>query len=175
MKTRLISILLLLPLMVNAQVFSKEAFEYGNKKWAMGILVGGLGIFEEKSRVIYGLNLTIKGFYVDFLLKGSSHKSDVRVDKWKESSGTVFHAGYQLPLTKVVRIIPIVGYYTLGKTTTDGYDWEVTNNGISNKTYTSTDSKGIDYGGILVLNSKHVNFYGACTKHSLYGGIAFQF
>ena len=172
---KLLLLLLLFPFKVDAQIFSKEAFEYANKKWAIGILGGGLGVFDDKTRGVFGLNLTIKGVYIDFLGKGSSHKSDVRVDKWKESTGTVFHAGYQLPVTKAFRIIPIVGYYTLSRTTTDGYDWKATSSGISNKTSTSVDSKGLDYGGILVLNIKHVNIYGACSSHALYGGVAFQF
>lgn len=158
-----------------AQIFSKEAFHAANGKWAIGIVGGGLGIFEDKARGVFGLNLTIKGVYVDFMGKGSSHKSDVKVDKWKESSGTVFHVGYQLPVTKGFRLIPLIGYYTLGSVTTDGYDWKATSSGISNKTSNSIDSKGLDYGGSLVFNTKHVNFYAAGTKHTLYGGIAYQF
>ena len=167
--------LLLMPLIAKSQVFSKEAFEYANQTWSIGIMGGGIGIFDDKTRGGFGLNLTIKGIYLDFLGKGSSHKSDTKVDKWKESSGTVFHVGYQLPVTKSFRVIPVIGYYTLGSTTTDGYDWKVTSSGISNKTSTSIDSRGVDYGGILVLNSRHVNFYGACTTHALYGGVAYQF
>ena len=165
---------LFISITMSAQILSKDAFE-ANKKWSIGILAGAHGVFDDKARGVFGLNLTIKGIYLDFLGKGSSHKSDVRVDKWKESSGTVFHLGYQIPLTRALRIIPIVGYYTLGKITTDGYDWKVTSSGISNKTYTSVDSRGVDYGGILVINIKHVNIYAAGTAHTLYGGVAYQF
>lgn len=175
MKKTIVLGLLLMPLMAKAQIFSKEAFEYANQKWAIGAMGGGLGVFDDKAIGVFGLNLTVKGVYADFLGKWSSHKSDVRVGKWKESSGTAFHLGYQLPVTKTFRVIPVVGYYTLGNTTTDGYDWTVTSTGISNKTSTSVDTKGIDYGGVLVLNSKHVNFYAACTRHALYGGVAYQF
>ena len=174
-KITLVFGLLLVPLMAKSQIFSKEAFEYANQKWAIGAMGGGLGIFDDKTRGVFGLNLTIKGVYVDFLGKWSSHKSDVRVDTWKESSGTVFHLGYQLPVTKTFRVIPVIGYYTLGSTTTDGHDWTATSSGISNKTSTSVDTKGVDYGGVLVFNLKHVNFYGACTRHVLYGGVAYQF
>ena len=158
-----------------AQILSKEAFETANAKWSIGIIGGGLGIFDGSARGVFGLNLTVKGFYIDLMGKGSTHKSDVRVDKWTESSGTVFHAGYQLPITKGFRLIPVIGYYTLGNTMTDGYDWKVTSGGISNKTSTSVDSKGLDYGGLMVINSKHVNFYIAGTRYTLYGGVAYQF
>ena len=160
---------------VSAQIFSKEAFKTANGKWAIGIVGGGMGIFDDKARVVFGLNLTIKGVYLDIMGKGSSPKSEVRVDKWSESSGTVFHVGYQLPVTKGFRLIPIVGYYTLGKVTTDGYDWKATSSGISNKTSNSIDSKGLDYGGVLVFNIKHINFYAAGTRQTLYGGVAYQF
>lgn len=175
MKKLILLLFLCLPMLSEAKIFSKDAFQTANGKWSIGILGGGLGIFEGKGRGVFGMNLTIKGIYGDFLGKGSSHKSDIEVKKWSESSGTVFHVGYQFPVTKTLRIIPIVGYYTLGRTITDGYNWSVSKTGISNKTSTSVDSKGVDYGGVLVLNTKHVNFYGACSKHTLYGGIAYQF
>lgn len=175
MKKILIYVLFMMPLMVHAQVFSKDVFQYANKSWAIGFAGGALGVFDEKTTGVFGLNLTIKGFYIDFLGNGSSHVSDVKVDKWKENSGYLFHFGYQIPITKSFRIIPVVGYYTQGTTTTDGYDWKVTSSGIRNKTYTDIDSRGFDSGGIIVLNVKHVNFYGVCTMHSIYGAIAYQF
>lgn len=171
----LLAFLLFMPLAANARAFSQEAFQAANGSWSVGILGGGLGLFDDEARGVFGLNLTIKGFYVDFMGKGSSHKNDVRVDKWKESSGTVFHTGYQIPVTANFRIIPVVGYYTLGTVSTDGYDWKVTSSGISNKTSTSIDSKGVDYGGVLVINSRRVNFYAGCTRYTLYGGVALQF
>lgn len=175
MKKFVFFLLISIPIAVQAKIFSKETFQTANGKWSIGILGGGLGIFENKGRGVFGMNLTIKGVYVDVLGKGSTHTSDVEVKKWSESSGTAFHAGYQFPVTKSFRIIPIAGYYTLGRTTTDGYNWTVSKSGISNKTSTSIESRGFDYGGILVFNTKHVNFYGACSKHTLYGGIAYQF
>lgn len=175
MKYLLVLVSFIYTMNASAQIFSKEAFETANGKWAIGFIGGALGVFDDKARGAFGLNITIKGVYADFLWKGSSHKSDVKVDKWKESSGTAVHIGYQLPITKGFRLIPVVGYYTLGSVTTDGYDWKVTNNGISNKTSNSIDFKGFDYGGVMVFNTKHVNFYAAGTRHTLYGGIAYQF
>lgn len=175
MRNSLLAFLLFMSLTANARVFSKEAFRAANGSWSIGIMGGGLGLFDGEARGVFGLNLTIKGFYIDFMAKGSSHKDDVRVDKWNEPSGAVFHGGYQIPIATGFRVIPVVGYYTIGTTSTDGYDWKVTSTGISNKTSTSIKSKGVDYGGVLVFNSKHTNFYAGCTRYTLYGGIAIQF
>ena len=82
MKYFLVLVSLLYTVNTSAQIFSKEAFKTANGKWAIGIVGGGLGIFDDNARGVFGLNLTIKGVYVDFMGKGSSHKSDVKVGKW---------------------------------------------------------------------------------------------
>lgn len=159
----------------DAQLFTKEAFKAANGKWSLGVSGGVVGLPDDSSQGAVGLNLTIKGFYLDVMGWPSSHDNDVRVDKWKEKTCNTVHFGYQIPITKAFRLIPVVGYFRVGHTTTDGYDWTVRNGTIHNATSSSNDVDGIDYGGVAVINIKRINIYGAYTRHCLYGGIAYQF
>lgn len=177
MKKVFVFILIFIAAAVDAQILSKDAFKTANGKWSIGILGGVLGIYDNCSRGVAGINLTIKGVYVDFMGMGggSTHEHDVEVKIWKEKSVSCVHLGYQLPFTKGFRLIPIIGYYSSGHVTTNGWDWTIRGGQIQNKTSRSIDSSGFDYGGVLVFNIKHINIYAATSRYMLYGGLAYQF
>jgi hypothetical protein len=160
-----------------AQIFSKDAFQEANKnRWSVGILGGAIGLFDEDATVgAIGLNFMGYGFYVDFIGWPSGHENDTRVDTWRDKTSFGVHAGYQLPVTKSFRIIPIVGYYRSGETVTDGSRWSSTSTGIRNSSYNEDAARGFDYGAVLVYNYKMLNVFGACTRGAVYGGIGIEF
>lgn len=156
------------------QILNKEAFE-ANKKWSIGLAGAYMHFPNDITRGAVGVNLTIKGFYIDVMGWPSSHKDDVEYKKWKESTSSLFHVGYQIPIIKTVRIIPIIGFAKASTTATDGTDYSVGSSGIVDSQSSSTDASGFDAGSILCLNSKKVNFYIEVTQHLLGGGIGYQF
>lgn len=160
-----------------AQIFSKDAFEEANKgKWAIGILGGAIGLFDEDATVgAMGFNFMGYGFYVDLIGWPSGHENDTKVDTWRNKTSFGVHAGYQLPVTKSFRVIPVVGYYRSGETVTDGSRWTSTSSGIRNSSYNEDAAKGFDYGAVLVYNYKMLNVYGACTRGAVYGGVGIEF
>lgn len=175
MRTVLLVVLFIACTDANAQLFSKEAFKAANGKWSLGLSGGVVGLPDDASQGAVGFNLTIKGFYLDIMGWPSSHDNDVRVDKWREKTCNTAHFGYQIPVLKAFRLIPVVGYFRVGHTTTDGSDWTIRNGNIHNATSISSDVDGFDYGGIAVFNINRINIYGAYTRHCLYGAIAYQF
>lgn len=147
-------------------------FREVNKKWNISINGG----YNHSAGVgLYGLGLTIKGFHITFGATGSTHENDVRVGKWKEKSGCIAHAGYQIPINKVIRIIPVVGISGAGEVLTDGYDYEISNGTIQNETYSDIKCK-FDFGAHFVINPyKKLIINWAWTRYTLYAGVGFEF
>lgn len=153
---------------------SKNTFPFRevNSKWNISINGG----YNHNAKLgVYGLGLTIKGFHLTIGGTGSSHKHDVKVDTWKEKSTCLIHAGYQIPITKSFRIIPVAGMAGAGEVVTDGADWDVSQNGtINNKTIQDIKYK-FDYGAHLVYNHRKLIINLAATRYTLFAGIGLEF
>lgn len=158
----------------NAQFLDKKAFE-ANRKWSIGLMGAYLHFPNDVTRGAAGFNLTIKGFYLDLMGHGSSHKRDVEYKKWSDNTAMAVHVGYQIPLFKSFRIIPIAGYAYAGKTKTDGTNWTTDSSGIINSESYSSDASGFDAGGLICVNIKKLNLYFGATKHIYAGGVGIQF
>ena len=124
-----------------SQVKSSSTFEYANKSFDMGIIGGVIGVQDDYSYGALGFNMTLYGIYADFMGWPKAHEDDVRVDKWHDKSSIAYHVGYQIPLMKYLRIIPIVGYAKVEEGTTNGWDWTVGYGGIVNKFTAEKKSK----------------------------------
>ena len=155
--------------------FSQISEKSANKRWELGILGTYMHFKNDITRGGAGFNFMYHGIYVDFMAWPSSHDDDVRVGTWKEETCHTFHAGYQIPLNKKIRIIPVIGYAVADITYTDGYDWSVTSSGIKKEQSSSSEARGFDFGAIFCVNIKRVDLFAACTAHNLYGGIGWEF
>lgn len=155
----------------------KTIFKEVNKKTALGLGGGVAGLTTNYFTGAFSFNFTIMGYHFDFCGMGSGedHKHDVRVDKWSNDYYTSFHFGYQIPITRNFRFIPLVGFWVAGVETTDGGDWTVSGGQIQNKTSSSRDAAGFDYGAQLNFKIKKVLYYGNITRYSACVGIGFEF
>lgn len=145
-----------------------------NKKWNIGILGGCMGYADDLTMGAFGMNTTVKGFYADFLVLPRAHVNDTNVEKWDDKQCFGFHAGYQIPIVKALRIIPMIGYSHISKGTTDGSSWSVGSNGIVNSYKADTKINEFDYGAMVVVNIKKVNIDVAVTRHAIFGGVALE-
>ena len=122
-----------------------------------------------------GIDFTCYGVYLDYSFLINTHKNDVRVDKWDDKRGWAFHAGYQIPISKVFRIIPQIGYVSGDYGVTDGWNWTVTNNGIKNHFDSKESFSSFDYGAKLVINpAKYFVMFGQVTAHTFGIGLGFE-
>ena len=145
-------------------------FKEVNKEWSIGIIGGYV------ANGAVGVSLAIKGFYADVMGWPSSHENDMGVDKWSDKMTTVVHIGYQIPIVKNLRFIPVIGYAKIAYGTTDGSDYTISDSGIVHNKFSEKKSvSGLDFGGIAVINIKKVNINLAFTKYSILGGIALEF
>ena len=172
----LLSILffLFLGIEADAKEFS-DNFKAENHHWNLGLHFGGIGQTEDLGMSVFALSTTIYGFYFDVGVCPSSHESDVRVDKWDDNEALMFHSVYQLPLTKWLRVIPIIGYSHCASGTTDGSNYHVTSNGIHNEFTADESFSKFDYGTAAVFNINHINLQATITRYSWYLGVGYEF
>ncbi|NDV84890.1 hypothetical protein [Bacteroides sp. 51] len=147
-----------------------------NRKWNVGLMGGYVGYGKDLTSGAAGFNLTIKGFYVDVMGWAPSHKNDMGVEKWSDKKCHLAHAGYQIPISKGFRLIPLIGYANVTAGTTDGSDYEFSESGeVHNKFTGDKTISGLDFGGAAVINIKKVNINLALTKYAMFGGVAIEF
>lgn len=146
-------------------------FKEVNHKWNIGI---GGGYNTSMKVGSYNVCLTVRGFHLTIGGTGSSHKHDVNVGEWEEKASMMAHLGYQIPIVKAFRIIPVVGVAGAGTSYTDGYDWNVSHGQINNKT--STDmSYRFDYGAHLVFNHRKLMINVGVSRYIVSGCIGLEF
>lgn len=86
----------------------------------------------------------------------------------------VAHLGYQVPIIKAFRIIPVVGIAGSGRTVTDGYDWEVSQGQIENKTYKEMSYR-FDYGVHFVYNHRKLVVNIGASRYVFTGCVGLEF
>lgn len=122
-----------------------------------------------------GIDFTCYGVYLDYSFLINTHENDVRADKWDDKRGWSFHAGYQIPISKAIRIIPQIGYVSGDYGVTDGWNWTVTNNGIRNHFDSKDSFSSFDYGAKLVINpAKYFVLFGQVTAHTFGIGLGLE-
>ena len=172
----ILSILFLLSLSVGASAQSfAENFKSENRHWNIGIHFGGIGQTENLGLPTLMMNITVYGFYFDVGGWPRRHGNDVRVDKWDDDEAFMLHAGYQIPITKWLRFVPMFGYAHDATGTTDGANWHTTNNGINNKFNADDSFSKFDYGVATIFNINHINIQATVTRYSWYIGAGYEF
>lgn len=142
-----------------------------NHKWNISINGG----YSPSGRVaLYGFGITIRGFHLTLGSLGSTHEHDVNVGTWNEDASCTLQAGYQIPIVKSFRIIPVIGMTGVGETKTDGWNWSVNHGQINNRV--SSDLKyRFDYGAHLVFKRRKLIINLGATRYTLLGGLGLEF
>lgn len=145
-----------------------------NKRFNISVIGGYVGYHDPIHYGAVGASFTIFGFYIDAMGFPPLHGSDTRVDKWEDSRSFLCHVGYQIPISKAFRIIPIIGYSNISTGVTDGWDWSAGNSGVHNKYEADHSISRFDYGGVIVFKYKKAVFNIGATRSCLYGGIGIE-
>lgn len=178
MKKIIITLTVLLSFVCVNNIFAnnsyKDVFKQVNSTCNATIHFGCIGGSQDLGLQEIVGSMTIYGVYADFGGWPAIHENDVDVDVWDDNKAIIFHLGYQVPLTKWLRIVPMAGYAYDASGTVDGYNWSCGYNGIHNKFNVDEQVSGFDYGAALVFNIKHVNISGTYTKYNWYVGIGYE-
>ncbi len=188
-KIILIVSLLGLALGANAQTGAKAEvgkewklfdFSMNLKRLEFGINAGQAGSFSNYADFALGANLLVDGFYLDFLTSEAQHRYSRTSDtKWNDTVAWCINAGYQIPIFKWLRIMPVIGYAQTNDGITDAsktiYDWSDESLDVYHPYKVTPGSRKhyLNYGGGLSIQPCKwfsINLIG--TAHALYGGIA---
>lgn len=175
MKKTLLLIIVLSSVVWSSQAQKATISEVNNRHYEIGVQLGSVGIGRDLTLFGFGINATIWGVYIDFLLNGAEHHSSKKVGHWNDNQGVVLHIGYQLPITKHFRIIPMIGYGEVNEGVTDGYNYNIDENGVHNSYKATWRDKGVDVGASAVFHFGMLNIYATGSLWSVYGGLGIEF
>lgn len=147
-------------------------FHEVNHKWNLS-LNGG---YSPSGHVpLYGIGVTVRGFHLTIGGLGSTHENDIDVGTWNEKSSCMIQFGYQIPIVKSVRVVPVIGIAGVGEVHTDGYDYDIGQSGnVQNKVINDLKYK-FDYGARVVFNHRKLIINLAASRYTLSGGIGLEF
>lgn len=155
-------------------------FQLNANRLEFGINVGEAGAFSRYADFALGANLLVNGFYLDFLTSDARHKYSPTSDtKWNDSVAFCINAGYQIPILKWLRIMPLIGYAQNNDGITDASVtvWDVDEYTVDTYHPYKVTSRNhyLNYGGGLSIQPcKWFSVNLIATNHALYGGFGFD-
>ena len=145
-----------------------------------GLTLGQVGSFTERERFGMGAYVLYNGFYLDFIKAEPQHRyySHVTDDLWNDNCAFSIDAGYQIPLTGWLRLMPILGYTQTNEGVTDGSSVHISA-GDETTTwyhdYTVTPGSRRHYfnfgAGLSIQPCKWFSINLIASRYALYGGI----
>lgn len=180
MKRTLLTILLAICSIVaaNAQYFD---LSLNQGRYEVGINLSQVATTTKYSRLTLGGSVMAWGVYLDMTTALPQHRYDNTVSdtKWNDDKVFLIHAGYQLPVLKWLRIMPLVGYMQTNEGITDASKLKAEANDDTTVTlyhpYKVTPGSRIHYldfgGGISVQPLKWFSINLIYTRYSIQGGI----
>ena len=133
------------------------------------------------ARFGWGVNAVIGGVYVDFAWASPQHKFDSHItdELYHDNEAFCINAGYQIPITYWLRIMPVAGYSQTNDGITDGSSINISTSDSSISLYHDYDvTPGtrvhqFNYGiGLSIQPLSFLVINAVATNHALYGGIA---
>ncbi len=155
-------------------------FNLNANRLEAGFNIGQAGSFTEYAAFGTGANILYNGFYLDFIKAEPHHKyfSEISDTDWNDSCAYSINLGYQVPIVKWLRIMPLVGYAQTNYGITDGSSYSISaDNDISwYHNYKVTPGSRKHYfnygGGISIQPIKWFSINAVATRRAIYGGIA---
>lgn len=155
-------------------------FPLNNMRIEAGLNIGQVATFSEYARYTFGANMMVAGVYLDFLSANPEHKYSPTSDtQWNDHKAFCINAGYQFPILKWLRVMPIVGYAQTNDGITDAsktiWDYDEDSGFTSYHPYKTTPGSRLHYfnygGGLSIQPCKWFSINLIATRHALYGGI----
>lgn len=154
-------------------------FSLNTKYLEVGVTAGQAGSFTDRARFGMGASVMVAGVYVDFIHAQPQHKyspldGEVR---WNDTNVFCINAGYMIPITGWLRLIPLVGYAQTSEGITDGasYEYNADDSHSWYHRYTVTPGSRLHYfnygGGISIHPCKWFSINAFATNKALYGGL----
>lgn len=157
-------------------------FNNNNQVCSMGFDIGQAGHGTKYADLGFGLNVSILGFYVDFLIAPPENETNNHVENvyWQDDQAWVLNFGYQIPVRRWLRITPLIGYSQTSYGVVDGssvnihVDNEYSGH-ISHDYIPYEKFHEFNFGGAIAIRLFNVwEINAAVTRRAIYGGITFD-
>lgn len=137
---------------------------------------GVIGRKQNMSLNAFGFSLSAYGLYFDYIAWRRNKNIRCKKGKLGEDMTECFHFGYQLPITKWLRIAPLIGKVTEEKMGTETFNYDFSTKSITTNIIPGNRVTGFDYGAQVMLNfcmneRIDLNLHGTITKYCEYCGI----
>ena len=161
----------------NAQVFD---FSSNNNRYEIGVSIGQAGSFTQYANFAMGLSATIWGGYIDFIKSDAQHKYDNHLSDttWNDSEAFSINLGYQIPILKWLRVMPLLGYSQTNEGITDGSTINISSSEGSGTMYHDYDvtpgsrKHYVNYGvGLSVQPLRWFSINAVVSGNAIYGGV----
>lgn len=123
---------------------------------------------------VMGFGVTIKGIHLTIGGVGSCKLPKGHTPSGRNTASAMIQAGYQIPVVKAFRIIPVVGTAAVGKIVYDTEGQENAKPGDDPKTRLSMRYR-FDGGVHFVFNWRRLIVNAAITRYTAFGGIGVEF
>ena len=156
-------------------------FESNEGRIEAGFNIGQVGSFTKYADIGFGINVLFYGVYLDVMRQEPAHKYNDTISdtKWDDHSVFSINLGYQIPILKWLRVMPLLGYTQTNEGVTDGSSLHIDSSGDNSviwyHRYDVTPGSRIHYftygGGLSIQPCRwfSVNLVG--TSRGLYGGV----
>lgn len=155
-------------------------FPLNTMRFEAGINIGQVASFSDYARFTLGANVMVAGFYLDFMSADPEHKySPTSNTKWNDHKAICIDAGYQFPINKWLRVMPLIGYVQTNDGITDAsetyWDYDEDSGFSTYHPYKVTPGSRLHYfnygGGLSIQPCKWFSINLVGTRHAIYGGI----
>lgn len=137
-------------------------------------LSANAGYHFDSNVAVAGFGVTIHGFHLTIGGVGNSSLPKGEMPSGKTSASAMIQAGYQIPVVKSFRVIPVVGTAAVGKIVID--EEGMTDRKPSDPVVTRLKMKYRFDGGVhFVYNWKRLIVNAAITRYTVFGGVGVEF
>lgn len=177
----IVALLAMMSLSVKAQWFD---FSENMQDATIGVNIGAVGyhfngknIDNTYTGVGFGLSVSLAGVYVDFIHQQPEHRWDrtITAEEYDDHTALTINAGYKIPVTSWLNLIPLVGYSNETKGRTIGNSIGVDSDSYSIYHDYERDEIYHHFNYGVGLSGKPIDWLeigAVCTAHAIYGNVS---
>lgn len=173
MKKLLISLISMIILAGSFPARSAELWPFAEVNNKLDLSVNG-GWHLDSHVGVMGFGVTIKGIHLTIGGVGSCKLPDGKKPSGRNTASAMVQVGYQIPVVKAFRIIPVVGTAAVGKIVYDTEGQEMRKPDEAPKTRLDMRYR-FDGGVHMVFNWRKLIVKAAITRYTAFGGVGVEF
>lgn len=170
---KILAVILFLSSLVAFEARGAELWPFAEVNNRLDLSVNGGWHLDSRVGVM-GFGVTIKGIHLTIGGVGSCKLPDGTKPSGRNTASAMVQVGYQIPVVKAFRVIPVVGTAAVGQVVYDTEGQE--NRKPDEKEKTRLDMRYRFDGGVqFVFNWRKLIVNAAITRYTAFGGVGIEF